>query len=303
VAFKYDGFGRRVQKAFMQGSTTTTTNYLYDGANAIEDVDQNANVLARYEQTTNIDEPLAQLRSGATSYYQADGLGSVTSLSSSTGALANTYTYDSFGKLSASTGSLTNRFQYTSREFDSETGIYFYRARYYDPTAGRFLGEDPIEFNGGINLYGYVGNNPAGVVDPSGEQQQGGTAPAPILPPATPKPPAPGPVLVPDPIPEPPELPFCLTSPWICAAGGFFLFPEPLGVGDKLPPCGKGKWHCTAKCHINNFSDQPNVPAFVTGDGWGNSIGEAQLAAEKDANTRVPKGTYKRHCSFKCEQQ
>ena len=71
------------------------------------------------------------------------------------------------------------------------------------------------------------------------------------------------------------------------------------------PPCkqAKGKWHCTAKCHINNFSNIPNAPAFVTGEGYGNSIGEAQLAAEKDANTRVPRGTYKRHCSFKCEQQ
>lgn len=93
ATFKYDGLGRRVQKAFTQNSTTTTTNYLYGGVNPIEDVDQNGNVLARYEQTTSIDQPLAELRSGTTSYYQADGLGSVTSLSSPTGALANTYTW------------------------------------------------------------------------------------------------------------------------------------------------------------------------------------------------------------------
>jgi RHS repeat-associated protein len=168
VTFKYDGLGRRVQKAFTQNSTTTTTNYLYDRANPIEDVDQNGNVLARYEQTLKIDEPLAELRSGTTSYYEVDGLRSVTSLSSSTGALANTYTYDSFGNVTASTGSLTNRFQYTGRELDSETGMYYYRARYYDPNVGRFLNEDPMGFTGGINSYGYVFNNPPNFVDPTG---------------------------------------------------------------------------------------------------------------------------------------
>ena len=83
------------------------------------------------------------LRSGATSYFHADGLGSVTSLSNAAGSIANTYTYDSFGKLTASTGSLVNPFQYTARESDTETGLYYYRARYYDPSSGRFISEDP----------------------------------------------------------------------------------------------------------------------------------------------------------------
>ena len=109
-------------------------------------------MVARYSQGLNIDEPLAMLRSGATSYYHADGLGSVTSLSSAAGALAQTYSFDSFGKQTASTGSLTNPFRYTAREFDTETNLYFYRARYYDPTAGRFLGEDPIGFDSGTNF-------------------------------------------------------------------------------------------------------------------------------------------------------
>jgi hypothetical protein len=62
----------------------------------------------------------------------ADGLGSVTSLSNSAGALGQTYSFDSFGKQTASAGSLVNPFQYTGRELDSETGLYYYRARYYD---------------------------------------------------------------------------------------------------------------------------------------------------------------------------
>jgi RHS repeat-associated protein len=176
VTFKYDSFGRRIQKAFTQNSTTTTTNYLYDGANSIEDVDQSGNVLARYEQTTNIDEPLAVLRSATTSYYHADGLGSVTSLSSSTGTLANTYTYDSFGNLIASTGSLANRFEYTGREFDAETHLYFYRARFYDSTIGRFVSEDPLGFRGGTSFYKYAADNPTNLTDPRGLRPGSGTA-------------------------------------------------------------------------------------------------------------------------------
>jgi RHS repeat-associated protein len=168
LAFKYDGLGRRIQKAFTQGSTTTTTNYLYDQNNAVADVDQNGNVLARYAATQNIDEPLAELRSSTTSYYSQDGLGSVTSLTTSAGVLGNTYTYDSFGKLIASSGSIANRLQYTAREVDAETGLYFYRARYYDPTIGKFIEEDPLGFASGINFYRYVDNRPTNFTDPYG---------------------------------------------------------------------------------------------------------------------------------------
>jgi RHS repeat-associated protein len=85
------------------------------------------------------------LRSATTSYYHANGLGSVTSLSNTAGTLAQTYTFDSVGKQTASTGSLINPFQYTGRESDHETGLYYYRARYYDQGSGRFLSEDPME--------------------------------------------------------------------------------------------------------------------------------------------------------------
>ena len=108
------------------------------------------------------------LRSSTTSYFEQDGIGSVTSLSNTAGVLAQTYTFDSFGKLTASSGSLKNPFQYTAREFDPETSLYFHRARYYDPNIGRFLSEDPSDFDGGINFYAYVGNDPANWLDPLG---------------------------------------------------------------------------------------------------------------------------------------
>ncbi len=165
-AFRYDPFGRRIQKAGPLG----TTNYLYDGANILEEVDNSGSVLARYTDGKIIDEPLSELRSGATSYYEQDGLGSITSLSGSSGTIATTYTYDAFGNLSVSTGSVANYYRYTGREFDTETGLYYYRARYYDPSVGRFLCEDPIAFVAGINFYPYVHNDPVSYIDPSGLQ-------------------------------------------------------------------------------------------------------------------------------------
>jgi RHS repeat-associated protein len=146
-----------------------STNYLYDGPNLLEEVDQSGNVLARYTQGPGIDQPLSELRAGTSSYYEQDSLNSVTSLSNGAGTLANTYTYDSYGKLTASTGTITNPFQYTGRESDPETGVYYYRFRYYDQNSGRFLSEDPVEFKGkDINLYRYVRNHPTDFIDPGG---------------------------------------------------------------------------------------------------------------------------------------
>src|SRR2546422_8941528 len=94
VTFKYDPFGRRIYKS----SSSGTSIYAYDGDNPIEETNASGTAVARYTQTENIDEPLAMLRSSTTSYYQADGLRSVTSLSNAAGALAQTYTFDSFGQ-------------------------------------------------------------------------------------------------------------------------------------------------------------------------------------------------------------
>jgi RHS repeat-associated protein len=157
--------GRRIYKSSASG----TSIYAYDGDNLVEETNSSGVVVARYAQTQNIDEPLVMLRGGAASFYNADGLGSVTSLTNSSGAAAETYTYDSFGKQTVSAGSLVNPFQYTGREFDAETGLYYYRARYYDSTTGRFLSEDPIGFTGGdVNTYRYVQNSPVNFTDPVG---------------------------------------------------------------------------------------------------------------------------------------
>ena len=90
VSFKYDPFGRRISKS----STSGTSVYAYDGDNLVEETNAAGAVVARYEQGLNIDEPLAMF-GVHDSHYQSGGLGSVTSLSNSTGAAAQTYAFSS----------------------------------------------------------------------------------------------------------------------------------------------------------------------------------------------------------------
>ena len=166
--FRYDPFGRRIQKSGPNG----TTNYLYDGnnpkANPVEEVDNGGNILARYTESDLVDEPLGEVRGTTSSYYEADALGSVTSLSSPTPGLTNSYIYDAFGNVTTTVGTLANPFQFTGRDSDPETSLYYYRARYYAPQIGRFISEDPIQFDGGVDFFAYVHNNPARLKDPSG---------------------------------------------------------------------------------------------------------------------------------------
>jgi RHS repeat-associated protein len=183
VSYQYDPFGRRIYKS----SSLGTTIFVYDGSNVIEEVGADGSLIASYTHALGIDEPLSVVRGDTTNYYLADRLGSVTSLTDSKGNLVSTYQYDSFGKLTGSTGSISNPFLYTGRELDAETGLYFYRARYYDPNLGRFISEDPIRFDAGTNFYIYVQNNPINSNDPFGLQSGAPTAPGlPLFPPILP---------------------------------------------------------------------------------------------------------------------
>ncbi len=84
------------------------------------------------------------------------------------GQLLERITYDGFGN---SAGSTRTRYGYTGRESDSDTGLIYYRARWYEPQQGRFISEDPIGFGGGKNFYAYVENNPISFTDPLGLQK------------------------------------------------------------------------------------------------------------------------------------
>jgi len=131
----------------------------YDGSNVLQ---------ASYTHGAGIDEPLIMNRGGVDSFYHTDGLGSITDLTDNLGAVVQSYVYDSFGNIVLQNGSLINPYTYTGREFDEESGLYYYRHRYYDPVNGRFIQEDPLGLLDGPNIYTYVTNNPINFIDPFG---------------------------------------------------------------------------------------------------------------------------------------
>jgi RHS repeat-associated protein len=107
--------------------------------------------------------------SGDVVWHLADHLGSVRDLVSNSGDSVNHFVYDSFGNVVSESGTIISRYLFTGREWDEEVGLQYNRARYYDTELGRFIGEDPIGFEGkDNNLYRYVDNTPITSVDPSG---------------------------------------------------------------------------------------------------------------------------------------
>jgi RHS repeat-associated protein len=162
ITFTYDALGRRVKR--LRGDEKTF--YTYDGQDVIMDNVSNVNsVITKYQNGLGIDSKL-KLKTGTVSkYFLQDHLGSTTALTNSSGSVIESATYDSFGN---STGNLSTRYGYTGREFDADLGLQYSRARWYDATLGRFISEDPIGLNGGINQYSYVDGNPQNFVDPSG---------------------------------------------------------------------------------------------------------------------------------------
>lgn len=173
ASFSYDALGRRQTKTV----NGVASGYVYDGLNIVQELSglsgdnsSPTNVRASYING-GIDEVFAQLggtgASAKIDTYLTDALGSTIRLLDATGAKVIDYTYDPYGNTTSDAVG-GNPFQYTGRENDM-TGLYYYRARYYSPSLGRFISSDPIGLNGGINTYTYVGGDPIFRTDPLGE--------------------------------------------------------------------------------------------------------------------------------------
>jgi RHS repeat-associated protein len=113
----------------------------------------------------NVDRPLEMTRGAASYYYLQNFQGSVTGLTDASGTIAATYSADAFGVPTSPQASVTNPFTYTGREYDAKSGLYYNRARYYEPTTGSFISQDPIKSG---QRYAYATGDPVDFTDPSG---------------------------------------------------------------------------------------------------------------------------------------
>jgi RHS repeat-associated protein len=134
----------------------------------IGEYDNGGALIAGYTHGPGIDDVISMKRGGDSHYYFKDALGSITSLSDSSETTLNNYEYDAFGSVFSKTELVVNPYGFTGRVLDNESGLMYYRMRYYDPAIGRFITADPIRFQGGINFYTYCLNDPVNLTDPLG---------------------------------------------------------------------------------------------------------------------------------------
>ncbi|MFA5794683.1 MAG: RHS repeat-associated core domain-containing protein [Candidatus Brocadiia bacterium] len=178
VSYTYDALGRRIAKSKNQ---SITNYYYYDGVRVIEEYNADNELKQSYIYGNGIDEVLMMQKGRKQYYYHENALGSITHISNNKGEVVESYKYTAYGKATIYDGKgkerkksrVKNNILFTGREYDMETGLYYYRARYYSAEMGRFLQRDPIGYSDGMNLYEYVRSNPANFIDPLGLEAKG----------------------------------------------------------------------------------------------------------------------------------
>ena len=168
-AYTYDALGNLVASTH----NGQTTQYLVDptgDGTVLGEYDGSGKLIANYTYGNDLASRVDG--SGAADYYDFDATGNTAGLSGQTGAYVDSYSYLPFGEETGSTGSVPNPFQYVGQDgvMTAGNGLDLMRARFYSPSTGRFIQQDPTGLNGGANLYAYTGNDPVNLVDPTGLQ-------------------------------------------------------------------------------------------------------------------------------------
>ena len=164
ATLRYDPLGRLYEVS----ATSGTTRFLYDGDALVAEYDTSGNLLARHVHWPGADVPLSTYDGsglGTQHQFVSDRQGSIIAVANTSGVVTAINTYDEYGIPGAAN---TGRFQYTGQAWLPELGMYYYKARIYSPTLGRFMQTDPIGYAGGINIYGYVSDDPINFADPTG---------------------------------------------------------------------------------------------------------------------------------------
>jgi RHS repeat-associated protein len=183
VAYTYDVYGQRIAKSVdadgVGAATPQTERMVYDGDNIALTFDETGTQTHRYLYGPGVDQILADETPTDVNWALVDNQGTVRDVINSQGQVLNHIVYDSYGQMTSETNSNVDfRYGYTGRERDEETGLNYYRARYYDTTTGAFLSEDPMGFAAGdYNLSRYVFGSPTNWNDPSGLNAASGENP------------------------------------------------------------------------------------------------------------------------------
>ena len=166
TTFGYDGLGRRVRKTV----NGVMTRYLHDGDNLVVQTDGAGTRQLEFSYYPGVDHPhsVRQSATGNLYYYATSQPGHVTALVNRYDQVVNRYEYAPFGGAISTTEQVSQPFRFAGRELDTETGLYYNRARYYDPALARFISEDPIGLAGGVNQYAYAESDPINATDPYG---------------------------------------------------------------------------------------------------------------------------------------